>query len=185
MKSEKRIVKSTKRKSRLRDFSFWPTRADSERRCAAYVTAESTPLVIPFSFFLACFRRLLLTALIVKKNTTHEGWCSFWPTRADSNRWPSESESDALSSCATGRYEYYSIIPQHPKKCKPFSGKVYGFCLCSIHRKETPSQEGVSGSFSYYAVAPSVAASVTASVATVVSAAVVSASFLMHSLKMK
>ena len=27
-----------------------------------------------------------------------------WPTRTDSNRWPSESESDALSSCATGRY---------------------------------------------------------------------------------
>ena len=33
----------------------------------------------------------------------------FWPARTDSNRWPSESESDALSSCATGRYE--CIIP--------------------------------------------------------------------------
>ena len=29
----------------------------------------------------------------------------FWPTRKDSNLRPSESESDALSSCATGRYE--------------------------------------------------------------------------------
>ena len=28
-----------------------------------------------------------------------------WPTRKDSNLRPSESESDALSSCATGRYE--------------------------------------------------------------------------------
>ena len=27
----------------------------------------------------------------------------FWPTRKDSNLRPSESESDALSSCATGR----------------------------------------------------------------------------------
>ena len=30
--------------------------------------------------------------------------CPFWPARADSNRGPSESESDALSICATGRY---------------------------------------------------------------------------------
>ena len=28
----------------------------------------------------------------------------FWPTRKDLNLRPSESESDALSSCATGRY---------------------------------------------------------------------------------
>ena len=28
----------------------------------------------------------------------------FWPARQDSNLRPSESESDALSSCATGRY---------------------------------------------------------------------------------
>ena len=33
-----------------------------------------------------------------------------WPTRKDSNLRPSESESDALSSCATGRYE---ILPHH------------------------------------------------------------------------
>ena len=29
-----------------------------------------------------------------------------WPTRKDLNLRPSESESDALSSCATGRYEF-------------------------------------------------------------------------------
>ena len=33
----------------------------------------------------------------------------FWPTRKDSNLRPSESESDALSSCATGRDEL--ILP--------------------------------------------------------------------------
>ena len=32
-----------------------------------------------------------------------EGYEVFWPTRMDSNHRPSESESDALSSCATGR----------------------------------------------------------------------------------
>ena len=30
----------------------------------------------------------------------------FWPARQDLNLRPSESESDALSSCATGRYKY-------------------------------------------------------------------------------
>ena len=31
----------------------------------------------------------------------------FWPARKDSNLRPSESESDALSSCATGRYSIF------------------------------------------------------------------------------
>ena len=37
----------------------------------------------------------------------------FWPAQADSNRWPSESESDALSSCATGRYFIFPDLLYH------------------------------------------------------------------------
>ena len=49
----------------------------------------------------------------------------FWPTRKDSNLRPSESESDALSSCATGRYfVYLGIIPQSREKCNPFLKKI-------------------------------------------------------------
>ena len=33
-----------------------------------------------------------------------------WPTRSDSNRWPSESESDALSSWATGSYWFAYVL---------------------------------------------------------------------------
>ena len=71
VKSEKRRVKSTKRKSRLRDFSFWPTRKDSNLR-------------------------------------------------------PSESESDALSSCATGRYSFHTLLLYHKpfKIATPFPKKV-------------------------------------------------------------
>ena len=39
----------------------------------------------------------------VKIKSTYTGCFLFWPTRKDSNLRPSESESDALSSCATGR----------------------------------------------------------------------------------
>ena len=39
-----------------------------------------------------------------KTKSTRVGAFCFWPTRKDSNLRPSESESDALSSCATGRY---------------------------------------------------------------------------------
>ena len=39
-----------------------------------------------------------------KKTPTRSVFCS-WPTRKDLNLRPSESESDALSSCATGRYK--------------------------------------------------------------------------------
>ena len=35
-----------------------------------------------------------------------------WPTRSDSNRWPSESESDALSSWATGRF-WFALVLYH------------------------------------------------------------------------
>ena len=33
-----------------------------------------------------------------------------WCTRQDSNLWPSESESDALSNCATGAYKQYKCF---------------------------------------------------------------------------
>ena len=42
-----------------------------------------------------------------KKQTPRKWGVCFWPTRQDSNLRPSESESDALSSCATGRYALY------------------------------------------------------------------------------
>ena len=48
-----------------------------------------------------------------KSKTAIEAVLLFWPTRTDLNRWPSESESDALSSCATGRFSctnHYSIF---------------------------------------------------------------------------
>ena len=45
------------------------------------------------------------------KNSTSRNLSNFWPTRKDSNLRPSESESDALSSCATGRC-YRGIIAQ-------------------------------------------------------------------------
>ena len=50
----------------------------------------------------------------------------FWPTRADSNRWPSESESDALSSCATGRY-YFIILSQKALLVKHILPKKQSF----------------------------------------------------------
>ena len=62
-----------------------------------------------------------------KQKRKHPYGCFlFWPTRKDSNLRPSESESDALSSCATGRYE---ILPHHysilAKKKQPlFQKKV-------------------------------------------------------------
>ena len=48
--------------------------------------------------------RARLSFVIIQKKKTPQGCFSFWPTRKDSNLRPSESESDALSSCATGRY---------------------------------------------------------------------------------
>ena len=52
--------------------------------------------------------------MISQNKKPAQGGLLFWPTRKDSNLRPSESESDALSSCATGRYEivphYYSIL---------------------------------------------------------------------------
>ena len=45
-----------------------------------------------------------------RKKPPHEGWFFLWPTRKDSNLRPSESESDALSSCATGRYGIKFLI---------------------------------------------------------------------------
>ena len=46
-----------------------------------------------------------------------------WPTRKDSNLRPSESESDALSSCATGR-DAFVIIAQAGGVCKSFRKKL-------------------------------------------------------------
>ena len=41
---------------------------------------------------------------VEKRKLTQKRKLWDWPTRKDSNLRPSESESDALSSCATGRY---------------------------------------------------------------------------------
>ena len=50
---------------------------------------------------------------------------AFWPTRQDSNLRPSESESDALSSWATGSYSVFRLvsIPHFCRKCKSFLTK--------------------------------------------------------------
>lgn len=49
-----------------------------------------------------------------KDRAPHARCPVFWPTRQDSNLRPSESESDALSSCATGRYALYcsTVFPK-------------------------------------------------------------------------
>ena len=61
------------------------------------------------------------------KNSTSRNLSNFWPARKDSNLRPSESESDALSSCATGRYRCVrisvadSIIPHFFSECNQIS----------------------------------------------------------------
>ena len=44
-----------------------------------------------------------------KQKNTMKVFSCFWPTRKDSNLRPSESESDALSSCATGRNKLFLL----------------------------------------------------------------------------
>ena len=55
--------------------------------------------------------RILYSMVKHKKTTPLKRCCFLWPARKDSNLRPSESESDALSSCATGRC-YRVIIQQ-------------------------------------------------------------------------
>ena len=56
---------------------------------------------------------------VEKRKLTQKRKLWDWPTRKDSNLRPSESESDALSSCATGRNIYASIsISQFCAFCK-------------------------------------------------------------------
>ena len=62
---------------------------------------------------------LPVRANFVEKSThlsTRQMCAFFWPARKDSNLRPSESESDALSSCATGRFSlpiYYTLNARH------------------------------------------------------------------------
>ena len=58
------------------------------------------------------YRARLNFVISKKRESTARVFSRFWPTRKDSNLRPSESESDALSSCATGRDPpYYNTAP--------------------------------------------------------------------------
>ena len=48
-----------------------------------------------------------------QRKTTSLCLSFFWPARKDSNLRPSESESDALSSWATGRYKICTLVLYH------------------------------------------------------------------------
>ena len=77
--------------------------AECSARCR--VGKNSPPdcfLPKPFGFLPPCSNSFLL---YLKKRTNPHGLVLFnWPARRDSNPWPSESESAAISSFATGGY---------------------------------------------------------------------------------
>ena len=91
---------------------FWPTRKDSEPRPRIARAGSAAKRAATFSLLGTSTK--LLTSPINQNKGYRDAIPFFWPTRKDSNLRPSESESDALSSCATGRYEivlhYYSIL---------------------------------------------------------------------------
>ena len=80
----------------------WPIQKDSEPR-PRFACAGSASLT---SVILFCHFALPLIFSSSRIGQTKRSRCRdlfVWPTRKDSNLRPSESESDALSSCATGR----------------------------------------------------------------------------------
>ena len=67
----------------------------------------------------------------VKKHTSCE--VSFlWRTQTDSNRQPSESESDALSSCAMGAYRRFCFVRLNYSTLEHISKPNAKFLACNI-----------------------------------------------------
>ena len=62
----------------------------------------------------------------LKKQQTAKSVCCFWPARQDLNLRPRESESRALSSCATGRYVFHIIA---------YFGKIFNHILAKIKNR--------------------------------------------------
>ena len=85
------------------------TRALRAIRCAKSPTCAER-LRGNLSLRRACALRRIscLSGRPIKKHPC--GVLFYWPTRKDSNLRPSESESDALSSCATGSYSSRCLI---------------------------------------------------------------------------
>ena len=108
----------------------WPTRKDHEPR-PRKARAGSTPKRFVAHFLLGASTQILgLMNRPTEKPRRAGLFC--WPTRKDSNLRPSESESDALSSCATGRnktrciksHRNGNIIPQSAALGKVFDKKI-------------------------------------------------------------
>ena len=83
--------------------------------------------------------------VISKTKSTREGCFLFWPTRKDSNLRPSESESDALSSCATGRnIKFLGTLPDKNLQSLPLGVRclqtaplLYGSCSLLLAWQDT------------------------------------------------
>ncbi len=107
----------------------WPTRKDSEPILAPSVLGAIASGIFSRQFPSSpgnCTKSLGLTNSPTEKPRQAGLFC--WPTRKDSNLRPSESESDALSSCATGSdarksFPNTGIIPQSCQNCNPFLKK--------------------------------------------------------------
>ena len=74
---------------------------------------------------------MLCLAAQMKKNPSLATWI-FWPTRQDSNLRPQESESCALSSCATGRNIICLIISYKNIFFNHILTKFKNFRVCII-----------------------------------------------------
>ena len=72
-----------------------PERIFSRLRARSLRGSDTTPW---------CHSLPLRLQILSKKKKSLIATSFFWPARKDLNLRPSESESDALSSCATGRY---------------------------------------------------------------------------------
>ena len=107
-----------------RGLLVWPTRKDSEprprnARAGSAPTKLSSLGSLPLPLFFSA-------SPIGKPKGPDKRGLLVWPTRKDSNLRPSESESDALSSCATGRYSFHTLLLYHKpfKIATPFPKKV-------------------------------------------------------------
>ena len=63
----------------------------------------------------------------IKNDKILSNFVVFWPARKDLNLRPSESESDALSSCATGRYIKLAQIILYHNKSRNATQKIKKF----------------------------------------------------------
>ena len=110
-------------------------RKDSEPTFARIICAKLKCGGNAQIFAVALQQQEVLNPLIKRKKTDKDFVLVglLWPARKDSNLRPSESESDALSSCATGSY-CLIIILHGQKKVKCFlSHKKFAMILFVFH----------------------------------------------------